>query len=973
MFSRRQSVLAVSAVSVIAGAAAGQNSPPTFTVTPTDKTGDNITNIPSVGGSVGPITGPEVYPGGGQGVLQVAVNNSGAWLMHVATTVASSEAIVRSQNQYQAYMAEQNAGYLSVPTSTATPANFFSFDLNDSGNGLYGLGLYTDDFSMIPTSAVVYNNNVLLFQQGDALNATGVAAGTVWNPLDSNTHVALNDANQALVVSTVTENSVSRRVVVRFQLDANGNVTGTTLVAKEGGPVGAGPDTWATIAGGTHASAMNTYGTVVFSGTTAGGTNGIYTSPGGFIAVTGGATPVSPNVWGSLVGSPVDINAKGIVAFRSYTGNGSGVFNEVGDAGDVVDAENHTFGNGPLTQINGTLSTDWDVDMYRITVTDATSFSATTVPSGGFPGANFGTVLSVISEPGYGTSPRNQCVQTSSSVAQSTIGNTNVVTGRTYYLAVSTPKSRCMSAVQNYSVQNGYGNVNRETWQSDPGAVAVNAGLVYWPIPSAAVLRSVTTAGVAQPDISLPYATSKFVIDSVHSKVYWADQNPSGAKIRQCNFDGSSPTDIVTGTGWDPTQINGQDVSGLALDLVSVPNKLYWTKSVFGEIDRCNLDGSSLERVIQDYPPSSLSIPAALPTNTFAPNAIAIDPAGGHIYWYNIWLNAIERSNLDGTGRTTLASGAGASAIALDLTAGKVYWSNTLGGSIQRSNLDGTTIETVISASGPVGLALDSGYVYWTDIVNRQIQRALITSPSASTIVAIGPSVGQRVPDGAGAGSPFVSWQRLGTQGSTALPYSVKLTGAGFQFPLTMIAKSNGVKLAMTGDVIPGTSPYTITTLSNDNGPIKMSDRGDIAWTGQYYAPTIYTNYITDGLFFNGQLLLNAMQVVSSAGGQRVTYFYGGGDALRFSHDGNTMMLALNMQDPPFNFTPQRDNGLVFSFSLPAACVADFNQDGQVTVQDIFAFLTAWFAKSPTADIGHSGTPTVQDIFSFLSHWFGKC
>ena len=55
-------------------------------------------------------------------------------------------------------------------------------------------------------------------------------------------------------------------------------------------------------------------------------------------------------------------------------------------------------------------------------------------------------------------------------------------------------------------------------------------------------------------------------------------------------------------------------------------------------------------------------------------------------------------------------------------------------------------------------------------------------------------------------------------------------------------------------------------------------------------------------------------------------------------------------------------------------CKADFNKTGGVTVQDIFSYLTAWFAKSPSADTDGSGTVTIQDIFSFLTAWFqGPC
>ena len=53
-------------------------------------------------------------------------------------------------------------------------------------------------------------------------------------------------------------------------------------------------------------------------------------------------------------------------------------------------------------------------------------------------------------------------------------------------------------------------------------------------------------------------------------------------------------------------------------------------------------------------------------------------------------------------------------------------------------------------------------------------------------------------------------------------------------------------------------------------------------------------------------------------------------------------------------------------------CVADFNCSGALTVQDIFDFLAAWFAGTPSADINGGGIG-VQDIFDFLSAWFTGC
>ncbi len=57
----------------------------------------------------------------------------------------------------------------------------------------------------------------------------------------------------------------------------------------------------------------------------------------------------------------------------------------------------------------------------------------------------------------------------------------------------------------------------------------------------------------------------------------------------------------------------------------------------------------------------------------------------------------------------------------------------------------------------------------------------------------------------------------------------------------------------------------------------------------------------------------------------------------------------------------------------PTLCGGDFNNNGFVSVQDIFDFLTAYFSGSPTADINQSGVNTVQDIFDFLGAFFIGC
>jgi hypothetical protein len=58
-------------------------------------------------------------------------------------------------------------------------------------------------------------------------------------------------------------------------------------------------------------------------------------------------------------------------------------------------------------------------------------------------------------------------------------------------------------------------------------------------------------------------------------------------------------------------------------------------------------------------------------------------------------------------------------------------------------------------------------------------------------------------------------------------------------------------------------------------------------------------------------------------------------------------------------------------------CYANYNKVNGITVQDIFDFLSDWFASRPYARVGGdgtSGTLSVQNIFDFLSNWFnGGC
>lgn len=59
--------------------------------------------------------------------------------------------------------------------------------------------------------------------------------------------------------------------------------------------------------------------------------------------------------------------------------------------------------------------------------------------------------------------------------------------------------------------------------------------------------------------------------------------------------------------------------------------------------------------------------------------------------------------------------------------------------------------------------------------------------------------------------------------------------------------------------------------------------------------------------------------------------------------------------------------------AVPRPCPADFDRNGLITLQDIFDYLTAWFANTPAADFNTIGGTTLEDLFDFLSAWFAPC
>lgn len=121
----------------------------------------------------------------------------------------------------------------------------------------------------------------------------------------------------------------------------------------------------------------------------------------------------------------------GAAAVALMGGIASGqTWNESGDAPDLLPGQ-ETQGSGPLTLINGTTSANSDVDLYKITITDPSNFSASTEGL-----ATIDTQLFLFDSNGNGVTHCDDSV--GGSTLQSTLSNQFIPGPGVYYLAVTT-------------------------------------------------------------------------------------------------------------------------------------------------------------------------------------------------------------------------------------------------------------------------------------------------------------------------------------------------------------------------------------------------------------------------------------------------------------------------------------------------------------------------------------------------------
>ena len=184
-------------------------------------------------------------------------------------------------------------------------------------------------------------------------------------------------------------------------------------------------------------------------------------------------------------------------------------------------------------------------------------------------------------------------------------------------------------------------------------------------------------------------------------------------------------------------------VSGWAASGALASNRIYWTNVANNTITFANLDGSGGFGTL-DTSPVTPSLP----------EGVAMDPAGGKVYWANE-TGSIMFANLSGGGggvlNTTGANLDWPFGVALDLAHGRIYWANAQATAgepgISWANLNGTgggNLNTAgATVEGPIGVTIDpaAGRIYWSNWSDDVISYASLNGSGGGDLPTAGAAV----------------------------------------------------------------------------------------------------------------------------------------------------------------------------------------------------------------------------------------
>ena len=214
---------------------------------------------------------------------------------------------------------------------------------------------------------------------------------------------------------------------------------------------------------------------------------------------------------------------------------------------------------------------------------------------------------------------------------------------------------------------------------------------IYWTdgVLNASIRRSNLDGSGTETLVSGLRATAGIALDVEGGKIYWMNADTLGS----FNLDGTDRQNLVTRDLNSPASI--------ALDVEN--GKMYWTNWNADKIEYANLDGTPSSR--QDF------LASAMPGDPADwVSGLALDGVNRKIYWATysrvsdamdpskiMWANLAGDGSLDGGANCITTELTETWGLAVDAAGGKIYWVDRGARRVGRANLDCSDREDIIT------------------------------------------------------------------------------------------------------------------------------------------------------------------------------------------------------------------------------------------------------------------------------------
>jgi DNA-binding beta-propeller fold protein YncE len=247
---------------------------------------------------------------------------------------------------------------------------------------------------------------------------------------------------------------------------------------------------------------------------------------------------------------------------------------------------------------------------------------------------------------------------------------------------------------------------------------------IFYPTLAEGTIQRIDVTGAnQQPVATIGGGLRSIDVDATNLKVYWSDVDAFA--IRRANLDGTNQEDVlaaglefVTAIRLEPAEdrlwfgdASAETISYLTVSSGAGP--FLWGGFAFfrglaldsGEIFFTTSISPTSGRLYRSTTPGPPLPPIV---TTGKPAAVAVDRAGGKVYFTDTASRSVKRADLDGNNLQTLYTDPGGfqvRGIAVDPLAGKVYWGQDMSeeenlGAIYSMDLDGSNIVPVLLGVG---------------------------------------------------------------------------------------------------------------------------------------------------------------------------------------------------------------------------------------------------------------------------------